>query len=114
MRTFLLFYVLFPFCLTAQTEMERNLDGAYQNAKKGICWALTNIPDSKSRLKSDLISDEKLYSSVSLEKEYNGIRIESRGYFDSIEVLIIIYRSNEGLIQEGYLKKPAEVETPKE
>lgn len=114
MRTFLLFCILFPFCLTAQPEMERNLDGAYQNAKKGIYWALTNIPESKSRIQSDLISDEKLYSSVRLEKEYNGVKIESKGYFNSTEVSIIIYRSNEGLIQEGYLKKPAEVETPKE
>jgi hypothetical protein len=94
--------------------MENNLDAAYQNAKKGIYWALTNIPESKLRLQSDLIADEILYSSVKLEKEFNGIKVESKGYSNSTEVSIIIYRSTDGLIKDGYLNKPVEKEEKKE
>lgn len=106
MRTILLVYMLIPITLIAQQEMEISLDTAYQNAKKGIYWALTNIPDSKSQLQMDLIADERLYSTVKLRKEYNGIRIESRGYNGSTEVSIILFRSTEGLIKEGYLSPP--------
>ncbi len=106
MRTFLLFCVLFPICLTAQPDMENDLDAAYQNAKKGIYWALTNIPESKSQLRSDLIAGEKLYSSVKLVKEYNGIKIVSKGFANSTEVIITMYRSVDGLIKDGYLKIP--------
>ncbi len=106
MRTLLLFCILFPFVLTAQQEMEQNLDIAYQNAKKGIYWALSNIPENKLRLQSDLIAEEKLYASVKLEKEYEGIKIESTGYYNTTEISVTIYRSTEGLIKEGYLKSP--------
>lgn len=101
-----LFLILFfiPFTLLAQQRMENNLDAAYQNAKKGVYWALANIPESKSRLQSDLIAEEKLYASVKLEKEYEGIKIVSTGYFNTTEISITIYRSNEGLIKEGYIK----------
>jgi len=86
MRTFLLLCILFPFVLTAQQGMEENLDIAYQNAKKGIYWALSNIPENKQRLQSDLIADEKLYASVKLIKEFNGIKIVSKGIYNTVEV----------------------------
>jgi hypothetical protein len=103
MRTIILACILIPFTLTAQQEMEHSLDTAYQNAKKGIYWALTNIPENKSQLRTDLITGDRLYSSVKLKKEYNGIRIESRGYNGSTEVTIILFRSTEVLMKEGYL-----------
>jgi hypothetical protein len=88
--------------------MEKNLDVAYQNAKKGIYWALTNIPDNRSRIRKDLIEDDRLYSSVKLETEFNGLKIVSTGFENSTEVTITIYRSLDGLIREGYLKLPGE------
>ena len=90
--------------MNAQQGMEKNLDSAYQNAKKGVYWALANIPESKSRLQSDLIADEKLYATVKLEKEYEGIKIISTGYHNTTEISVTIYRSNEGLVKEGYIK----------
>ena len=104
MKSLLILLFLVPMTIYAQKGMEKNLDTAYQNAKKGIYWALANIPESKSRLQSDLIADEKLYASVKLEKEYEGVKIVSTGYHNTTEISITIYRSNEGLIKEGYLK----------
>ncbi len=104
MRALFLILFLVPFSLQAQEGMEKNLNTAYQNAKKGVYWALANIPESKSRLQSDLIADEKLYASVKLDKEYEGIKIVSTGYYNTAEISITIYRSTDGLIKEGYIK----------
>ena len=106
MRILLLVFFLLPFSLIAQEKMENDLDQAFQNAKKGIYWALSNIPENKIRLNINLIADERLYSSVKLQKEFNGIKIVSTGFFNSTEVSIIIYRSNDGLVKDGYLKMP--------
>ena len=104
MKIITLSVFLFSSIIFAQQEMEKNLDASYQNAKKGIYWALTNIPENKIRLKNDLIADEKLYATVKLEKQIDGIKIESKGYCNSTEVTIILYRSVESLIKDGYLK----------
>jgi|GEM_PF-409685 len=88
----------------AQNKIEEDLDIAFQNAKKGLYWALSNIPEKKSRLEYDLIADDKLYSTVKLSKEINGIKIESTGYHLSNEVTIKIYKSNDILAKEGFLK----------
>jgi hypothetical protein len=115
MKIFWILIFLLPSALLPQQDMEKNLDAAYQNAKKGIYWALANIPEKKSRLETDLIADEKLYSSVKLEKQINGIKIESKGFYNSIEISITIYRSDDGLLKDGYLKKPEEeIKTEKE
>jgi hypothetical protein len=92
-----------PVCLT-QEKIESDIDYAFQNAKKGIYWALANIPEKKSKLESELIADDKLYANVKLRKEVNGIKIESTGYYNSNEVSIYIYRSNDSLEQDGYLE----------
>jgi hypothetical protein len=39
-----------------------------------------------------------------LEKEVNGIKIESTGFYQTLEVKITIYRSNDSLESDGYLK----------
>ncbi|HSD64072.1 MAG TPA: hypothetical protein VLB50_09745 [Ignavibacteriaceae bacterium] len=88
--------------------MENNLETAYQNAKKGIYWALANIPEKKKSIASDLIDNEKLYASVRLEKEFEGIKITAKGFFNSVEVSITVYRSDDGLLKDGYLKKTEE------
>ena len=93
------------FSINAQSKTENNIDTAYQNAKKGIYWALNNIPERKLKLENELISDDRLYAKVKLEKEIEGIRIESTGYNNSNEVTIKIYKSDDSLVQEGYLRK---------
>ena len=56
-------------------------------------------------LNNDLIADDRLYASVKLEKEINGIKIESTGYYLSSSVIINIYKSYDSLVKEGYLKE---------
>jgi hypothetical protein len=89
----------------AQTKVEEDINSAFQNAKKGIYWALSNIPEGKSRLNNDLVANDKLYCKVKLDKKINGIKIESTGYFNSNEVTVTIYRSFESLVEEGFIKK---------
>ncbi len=103
---FLAFFFCFSFCLAySQTKIEEDVEIAYQNAKKGIYWALDNIPEKKVKLENDLIADDKLYARVKLDKEIFGIKIESTGYNNSNEVTITLYKSDESLVKEGYLKK---------
>jgi len=88
-----------------QEKIESDIDFAFQNAKKGIYWALSNIPEKKSKLENDLIADDKLIASVKLYKEVNGVKIESTGYYQTHEVKIILYRSDDSLQEYGYLKR---------
>ncbi|MEE9573417.1 MAG: hypothetical protein V3W20_10245 [Candidatus Neomarinimicrobiota bacterium] len=104
---------LFVFALTAllsttgfsQEKIESDIDYAYQNAKKGIYWALSNIPQKKSKIESDLIADDRLYAHVKLTKEVNGVKIVSTGHYQTNKVTISIYRSNDSLEEYGYLKQ---------
>jgi len=98
---FVFFFSLVSF---SQEKLESDIDYAYQNAKKGIYWALANIPEKKTKLESDLIADDKLYAVVKLHKEVNGIKVESTGYYHSNEVRIKIYKSFNSLEKDGYLK----------
>jgi hypothetical protein len=86
----------------AQTKTEGDIDLAYQNAKKGVYWALSNIPVKKSTIDNDLIGEDKLYASVKLNKEVNGVKVVSTGYYQTYEVEIMIYKSYESLKSEGY------------
>lgn len=103
---------LFVLALTAllsttsfsQEKMESDIDYAYQNAKKGIYWALSNIPPKKTKAESDLIADDRLYAHVRLDKEVNGVKIVSTGHYQTNKVTISIYRSNDSLKEHGYLK----------
>jgi len=83
---------------------EEKFEFAFINAKKGIYWALNNLNEKKNSLKNDLINDDKLIASVSTSKEINGIKIESEGFYESVKVKITIFKSNESLLKEGYLK----------
>jgi hypothetical protein len=107
----LLIFSLFPFVLFSQQLIEDELDSAMVNAKKGIYWALSNLDYNKNRSDKELIFDNKLFASVKLSKEVDGIKIESKGFFNSTEVSVKIYRSEDFLLKEGYLKKdlPEEV-----
>jgi len=106
MRALLLFTSLLfiPFIGYAQEKLENDVDIAYQNAKKGIYWALSNIPEKKIKIEKDLIADDRLYSEVKLYKEVNGVKIISTGYYHSNKVQITVYKSYDSLEKEGYVK----------
>lgn len=95
-----------------QQKLEDDIETAYQNAKKGIYWALTNIPEKKVKLDNNLIADDLLYASVKLFKEVNGVKIEAIGYYRSNEVKIIVYKSNDSLIKDGYIDALTDVAVP--
>ena len=88
--------------LSAQSKTDSDIDVAYQNAKKGIYWGLSNIPGKKSSLDNDLIGEDRLYASVKVEKEIQGVKVTSKGYYNTNEVEITIYRSYESLKAEGF------------
>ncbi len=105
--------VFFIFCVeavTAQSKIEDDINPAVMNAKKGIYWALANIPAKKAKIDNDLIANDKLYSKVKLEKGIGGIKIESIGYHETISVTITLYKSYDNLKKEGYIKKIDETE----
>ncbi len=100
---FLLLLGVFFENTAAQTDTDINIDTAFNFAKKGIYWALTNMPEKKTKIENDLIADDKLIATVKLSKEVNGVKIESTGYYNSSEVSIKIYKSYTMLIKEGYI-----------
>ena len=95
-------FLFLPVSLLSQAKTEQDIDVAYQNAKKGIYWALSNIPGKKATMDNDLIAEDKLYASVKLSKEVQGVKVSSKGYYQTNEVEITIYRSYESLKSEGY------------
>lgn len=102
-----LFQIIFMLALTQisllpQSKIDADIDLAYQNAKKGIYWALSNIPGKKASLDNDLIGEDKLYASVKISKEVQGVKVSSIGYHQTNQVEITIYRSYESLKAEGY------------
>ena len=113
MKTLLLsFVLLISFRTFSQTQIEDDINIAYQNAKKGIYWSLSNVPENKLRLKHDLIDKDKLYSTVQIVKEIDGVKIVSTGYNNSTEVRIKLYRSFNSLIKEGYIEPKKENDQP--
>jgi len=88
--------------LYSQSKTEDDINLAYQNAKKGIYWGLSNIPGKKASLDNDLIAEDKLYASVKINREVNGVKVVSRGYYQTNQVEITIYKSYESLKGEGY------------
>lgn len=97
----------------SQEKIESDIDYAFKNAKKGIYWALSNIPEKKSKMEENLIAEDKLYASVRLYKEVNGVKVESTGYYQTDEVKILIYISNHSLEEYGYLEKVQKEKTNK-
>lgn len=100
----ILLFILLTLPVLAQKPVEETLDKALVNAKKGMYWALGNIPNKKSSASNDLIEQDKLISSVRLSKEINGIRIESTGYYEGTQVKLTIFKSSDMLLKEGWIK----------
>ena len=96
----------------AQQKLEEDIEVAFQNAKKGVYYALSNIPPKKARLDGNLITNDILIANVKLSKEVNGVKVESTGYYYSNEVKIVVYKSNDSLIKDGYVTSPPTISEP--
>jgi hypothetical protein len=88
----------------AQENPESKMNEAFMNAKKGVYYALSSIPDKKDNWTKELIDKDKLIAKVKLAKEVAGIKIESEGYFKTYEIKITLYRSYESLLKDGSIK----------
>lgn len=108
MKKTLVLLVLFLSPAIRQNNNGNDIDIAFQNARKGIYYALSYIPENKSRMSRELVDNNKLLAKLKLSKEIDGIKIESTGYDSSTEVTIKVYRSFESLIKDGYMKKKEE------
>jgi hypothetical protein len=103
---FLILFLIISSDSFAQQKLEEDIEVAFQNAKKGVYYALSNIPPKKARLDGNLITNDILIANVKLSKEVNGVKVEATGYYHSNEVKIAVYKSNESLIKEGYITAP--------
>jgi hypothetical protein len=105
MKIFGIFYIImFSGLIYAQSDLESDIDVTIQNAKKGIYWALNNIPEKKMKLDNDLIVEDKLIASIKLSKEINGVKVQSTGFNNSYTVTINLFRSDDSLIKDGFIK----------
>lgn len=107
MRTVFIISILFCFSNISfsQEQIETNIESAVQNAKKGVYWALSNIPVKKTKIEKSIVNEDKLLARVKIAKELNGVRVESTGYYQTNEVTIVLYRSRDSLVKDGYIKK---------
>lgn len=99
----LISFIFLPF--STSTEMEDELSIAFQNAKKGVYYGLSNINSKRTKGENQLIENNKLISKVKISKEINGVKVEAIGFNNSTEVSIIVYRSYETLVKDGYISK---------
>lgn len=99
------FFILFSYSPLSQSKIEIDIDSLTINAKKGIYWGLMNIPIKKAKIEKSLISQDRLIAKVKVIKEVNGVKIESTGYYNTNELTIVLYRSADSLIKDGYIKK---------
>jgi len=107
-----LFAVIFFAGFYSQNS-DSDIDRAYGNAKKGIYWALANIPEKKTRITHQLVAEDKLYATVKLQKKVNGVKVESTGYFNTAEVTVVMYKSTDSLLSQGYIKDRKIMESEK-
>lgn len=89
----------------SQSQIENDIESSLVNAKKGVYYALSNLQGKKVKIEKSLIADDKLISKVKVSKELNGVKIESTGYYQTNEITIILYRSKDSLLKDGYIKK---------
>ncbi len=104
MRLLLILLILPAVVFSQSKGFEDNLEKVFVNAKKGIYYALSNIPDRKNSMSKELIDSDKLIAKVKLSKEVHGIKVESEGFYETYRVTIEVYRSYDKLVEEGYLK----------
>lgn len=102
-------FLFIPFSLS-QSKVEDDIEAALVNSKKGVYWALSNLQGKKAKFDKSLIADDKLIAKVKVSKELNGIKIESTGFSETNELTVVLYKSADSLIKDGYIKK-GELET---
>jgi hypothetical protein len=102
---FILSFLFLTSIIFSQSKIEDDIEYALVNAKKGIYWALSNIPVKKAKIEKSIVNEDKLLAKVKVAKELNGVRVESTGYNQTNEVTIVLYRSRDSLIKDGYIKK---------
>jgi len=112
MRFYLLVlpFIFFTQIIFSQSKIESDIESTLVNAKKGVYYALSNLQGKKTKFEKSLIAEDKLIAKVKVTKELNGIKIESTGFSDTNELSIVLYKSSESLIKDGYIKK-GELET---
>lgn len=101
----LLLFLFIPLLLSAQdrqNQFDKDVEQAFVHAKKGVYFALSNIPESKGSMNQDLIEDDTLIASIKLTKETNGVRVESTGIYKTYSVEIVVYRSYDSLENDGF------------
>lgn len=101
MKKLIILLFLLPILNYSQSSFEKNLDQAYENAKYGITWGLSNLPD-KATFDKSIIKDDKLIADIKITKETEGVKIISTGYYNTYEVVVTSYRSYESLKKEGF------------
>lgn len=104
-KLFFFVLILYSINLYSQEKIESDIENTLVNAKKGVYWALSNLSGKKAKFEKLLIADDKLISKVKVNKELNGVKIESTGYNNTNEITIVLYRSADSLIKDGYIKK---------
>jgi len=89
----------------SQSKIESDIESSLVNAKKGVYYALSNLQGKKAKFEKSLIADDKLIAKVKVSKELNGIKIESTGFSQTNELTVVLYKSADSLIKDGYIKK---------
>lgn len=96
------FFIILTISAQEEITFEDDMNRAYVNAKKGVYFALKNIPVSKNTLTQDLIESDVLIASVKLSKETNGVKVTSTGIYKTYSVDITVYRSYDSLDKDRY------------
>lgn len=102
-----IFLFLFASQFPVSLKTDQIIDCAFLNAKKGIYWGLSQCSSERKSIRSNLVDDDKLVCSVRVEKEINGVQVESSGFYGGCEVKILVHKSTDNLMREGFLKYPA-------
>jgi len=102
---FILPILFLTHAIFSQSKIESDIESTLVNAKKGVYYALSNLQGKKARFEKSLIADDKLIAKVKVSKELNGIKIESTGFSGTNELTVVLYKSADSLIKDGYIKK---------
>lgn len=98
-------FLILTVSLYAQSNITAPADSAYANAKKGIYWAFSNIPESKKSDSHDIIVNDNLLAEVKIYREIEGVKTEVTGWFETTKVTITTYKSFATLKNEGFIKE---------
>lgn len=97
--------LIIPFVLNAQSKISEDLDIAYNNALKGVHFALANMPDRKNSISKELIDSNQMIAKIKLSKEIGGVSVESIGFYKTYEVKITVQKDYESMKKEGLIDR---------